>query len=82
MAVDYEDLERINKRLRDIESNLQRVLTQLNMEWMEHQPTEGVPDEVIALANSGDKIGAVQRYRELTGSSLGEANEVVSAITP
>ena len=82
MAVDDEDLERINKRLRDIESNLQRVLTRLDMEWMEHQPADGVPADVVALANSGDKIGAVQRYRELTGSSLGEANEVVSAITP
>ena len=58
------------------------MLQQLNMEWQEHTPTEGVPADVVALAQSGDKIGAVQRYRELTGSSLGEAKDVVSTITP
>jgi hypothetical protein len=80
MSVNIEDLERINARLRDIESNLRRVLLQLDMEWQEPTPTEGIPDQVIELVRAGDKIGAVKTYRELTGSSLGEANTIVDGI--
>jgi hypothetical protein len=32
-----------------------------------------VPEEALALARSGDKQGAIAKYRELTGAGLGEA---------
>jgi ribosomal protein L7/L12 len=32
-----------------------------------------VPEEVLALARSGDKQGAIAKYRALTGAGLGEA---------
>ena len=33
--------------------------------------------EVIALINSGNKISAIKRYRELTGLGLAEAKEAI-----
>jgi ribosomal protein L7/L12 len=75
-----EDIEQLAERLRTIESNLRRVLQSVNLEWMEPTPTDGVPPEVIELIKNGDRVGATKRYRELTGASLGEANDVVSKI--
>jgi ribosomal protein L7/L12 len=71
---------RIAERLRTIESNLRRALQQLNLEWQEPSPTEGIPDEVVELVRAGDRIAAVKAYREITGASLGESNAVVQAI--
>jgi ribosomal protein L7/L12 len=39
-----------------------------------------VPDEVVELAASGDRLGAIKRFRELTGASFGQASEVVDAL--
>lgn len=80
MAANDEDLLRINERLRDLEANLRRVLTHLDMEWQQPTPTEGIPEEVLALVRDGNQIEAVKRYRELTGCSLGEANDIVGKI--
>jgi hypothetical protein len=33
----------------------------------------GIPDDALALAQAGDRQGAIAKYRELTGASLGEA---------
>ncbi|MBS1878875.1 MAG: hypothetical protein JST31_05135 [Actinobacteria bacterium] len=32
-----------------------------------------VPEEALQLARSGDRQGAIAKYRELTGAGLGEA---------
>jgi ribosomal protein L7/L12 len=40
----------------------------------------GVPQEVIDIVMSGDKIGAIKRYRELTGTDMHEAKDVVDNI--
>jgi large subunit ribosomal protein L7/L12 len=39
-----------------------------------------VPDEVLQLVQAGDRIGAVKRYRELTGAGLEDARTVVLAL--
>jgi hypothetical protein len=39
-----------------------------------------IPDEVVELARSGDRIKAAQRYRELTGADGKEAMKVVGGI--
>ncbi len=36
-----------------------------------------VPAEVLALAQAGDRQGAIAKYRELTGAGLGEAAAAV-----
>jgi ribosomal protein L7/L12 len=75
-----EEFLRINERLRSIESNLRRALQQLNLEWQEPSPTDGVPDEVVELVRAGDRIAAVKAYREITGESLGTSQQVVERI--
>lgn len=38
------------------------------------------PDDVVALARAGDRIGAIKRYREITGCGLEEARTVVAGL--
>jgi ribosomal protein L7/L12 len=40
----------------------------------------GVPAGVVSLARSGNKIGAIKLFRELTGAGLREAKEVVDSL--
>jgi hypothetical protein len=39
-----------------------------------------VPDEIVALARSGRRLEAIQRYRELTNATIEEARLVVMAL--
>jgi hypothetical protein len=39
-----------------------------------------VPDEIVALARSGRRLEAIQRYRALTGATIEEARLVVMAL--
>jgi ribosomal protein L7/L12 len=39
-----------------------------------------VPAEALELAQAGDRIGAIRRYRELTGADGKQAREVVSQL--
>lgn len=39
-----------------------------------------LPDEVVALASSGDKQGAIRKYRELTGAGLSEAQAAIAGL--
>ncbi len=39
-----------------------------------------MPPEVVELAQSGKKLAAIAKYRELTGSGLGEAQAAIDGI--
>jgi ribosomal protein L7/L12 len=39
-----------------------------------------VPQEVIDLAQAGDRMGAIMKYRELTGFGVDQAKEVVAGL--
>jgi hypothetical protein len=39
-----------------------------------------VPQEVVDLAQSGDTMGAMKKYRELTGAGAEQATKVVSGL--
>ena len=41
----------------------------------------GIPQDVVALARSGNKIEAIKRYREITGVGLREAKDAIDAIS-
>ena len=73
-----EELDRVQERLRSIESNLKRTMQHLKIDWMEPSAMEGVPDDVVEMVNNGDLIGAIKRYRELTGAGLSEAQAVLT----
>ncbi len=44
------------------------------------QPGAGAPPEVVELAVAGDRMGAIRKYRELTGAGLDEASAVVEGL--
>jgi ribosomal protein L7/L12 len=39
-----------------------------------------MPPEVAQIAQSGDKLAAIAKYRELTGSGLQEAQAAIAAL--
>jgi ribosomal protein L7/L12 len=39
-----------------------------------------VPAEVVQLVQAGDQLGAMKRYRELTGASPSDARDVISRL--
>ncbi len=59
-------------RLIRIERQLQALLDHFQIEL----PDEGF-EEVRQLAAAGNKIGAIKRYRQLTGAGLAEAKAFV-----
>jgi ribosomal protein L7/L12 len=64
-----------NKRLAVIEEQLALVSRQLGLVF---EPfSTGVPQEVVDIARSGDKLGAMKRYRELTNATFDEARDAV-----
>ena len=40
----------------------------------------GVPPEVLELAQSGDRFGAITLYRRLTGASATEAADAIDGL--
>jgi ribosomal protein L7/L12 len=70
--------DQTNKRLAAIEEQLSLVSRQLGLDF---QPfTQGVPQDVVDMARSGDKLGAMKRYRELTQATFDEARDVVTGL--
>lgn len=43
-------------------------------------PQRGLPPDVQALKQSGNVIGAIKRYREITGVGLAEAKAAVESL--
>jgi hypothetical protein len=43
-------------------------------------PTAGLPPEVVELARSGDRIGAITKYRELLGGDVKTAQDAIATI--
>jgi ribosomal protein L7/L12 len=71
-------IEQTNARLAAIESFLSVLAGHAGIAYV--NPTAAVPPEVVALAQSGDRIGAMRKYRELTGAGLAEAQAIVAGL--
>jgi hypothetical protein len=63
-------------RLRRVEQKLDLILGQMGIPYTE---TWNLSAEACALADRGDKIGAIKTHRETTGVSLAEAKYDVEA---
>jgi ribosomal protein L7/L12 len=73
-------LERLTQRIRVIEANIGVLAEQAGLQ-VEQPESSSVPQDVIDLAVSGNKIGAIKRYRQYVPSaSLEEAKSIVDAI--
>ena len=70
--------EVILQRLSAIESQLKVLSDKAGVSYEE--PLSEIPEDVLELARSGDKLKAAQRYRELTGADGKEALKVIGGI--
>jgi ribosomal protein L7/L12 len=78
--MDADDLVLVNKRLRAIEHNVHRLLTQAEMSWQEPPVATGVMPDVVEAVNEGNLIEAIKRHRAHTGLGLAEAKAEVEAL--
>lgn len=70
--------ERIGERLRAIEAQLALLSEKAGVPY--ENPIDGVPEDVVELVKAGKSLEAMKRYREVTGASGKEAQEVVAGI--
>jgi ribosomal protein L7/L12 len=70
----------IGKRLDHLEEQLKRIANAGGVQYATYAETNDVPDEVVQLAQAGDRLGAIKRLRELTGANFGQATEIVDAL--
>ena len=71
-------VDQIFKRLNAIEAQLAVLSDRAGVPY--DQPGAGAPPEVVELAVAGDRMGAIRKYRELTGAGLDEASAVVEGL--
>ncbi|MET0557668.1 MAG: hypothetical protein ABW065_03210 [Solirubrobacterales bacterium] len=71
-------IDQVFARLRGIEAQLEILSEKAGVPYS--PAGKDVPDEVVELAQAGDRIGAIRKYRELTGCGSEEAKEVVAGL--
>lgn len=65
-------------RLERLERNVRALAESIGVAL--EVPSDGVDDEIVALARSGDRVGAAKLYAERTGADFVEAQRVVNAL--
>lgn len=68
----------IVERLQRLERNVAAIADRVGVKL--EDPGAGVDDDIVALARSGDRMGAAKLYSERTGASFVEAQGVVNAL--
>jgi len=71
-------VDQIFERLRALEAQMARVSEAAGVPY--DAPGDGVPQEVIDLAAAGDRMGAIEKYRELTGFGIEQAQEAIAKL--
>jgi ribosomal protein L7/L12 len=71
-------VDQVFARLRKIEEQLAVLSEQAGVSY--EAPSKSVPEEVVRLVEAGDRLGALRKYRELTGCGSEEAKEVVAGL--
>ena len=71
-------IQQFLERFQRIEAQLALLSEKLGVSY--ELPSDGMPAEVVQLAHAGDRLGAVKRYRELTGAGFSEAQEAVAKL--
>lgn len=71
-------IDQVFERLRKIEAQLAVLSEKAGVPY--EAPSQTVPEEVLKLVESGDRIGAIRKYRELTGCGAEEAKEMVAGL--
>ena len=71
-------VDQIFKRLQRIEDQLAVLSERAGVPF--ENVAAGAPADVVELARAGDRMGAIKRYRELTGADMAEASAVVEQL--
>jgi ribosomal protein L7/L12 len=71
-------IEQINARLDLIEQNIETIAQTVGVAIA--RPSEGIPADVVELARAGDRMGAIKRYRAVTGTSLQDAQSAIDSL--
>jgi len=71
-------VDQIFERLRAVEAQLAVLSEKAGVPY--DAPGAGVPAEVVELAAQGDRMGAIKKYRELTGAGMEEAQEAIAKL--
>jgi len=71
-------VDQIFKRLQRIEAQLALLSQKAGVPF--EDPAAGAPPEVLELVRAGDRMGAIRKYRELTGAGMQEAQELVETL--
>jgi ribosomal protein L7/L12 len=71
-------VDQIFERLRAIEKQLAILSEKAGVPY--EAVSREMPEEVVQLVESGDRIGALRKYRELTGAEMDAAQEAISKI--
>jgi ribosomal protein L7/L12 len=71
-------VDQIFERLRALEAQMARVSEAAGVPY--EAPNEGVPQEVVELVEAGDRMGAIRKYRELTGFGVEQAQEAIAKL--
>ena len=71
-------VDQIFERLRALEAQMARVSDAAGVPY--DAPGAGVSQEVIDLVQAGDRMGAMKKYRELTGSGMEQAQEAIAKL--
>jgi ribosomal protein L7/L12 len=71
-------VDQIFKRLDGIEDQLAILSEKAGVPYT--RPGSSAPAEVKQLVQAGDRMGAIKKYRELTGGGLEEAQAVVAEL--
>ncbi len=66
------------QRMQRIERQLAVLSEKLGVPY--DYPAASAPPEVVALAQAGNRLEAVKKYRELTGAGFEEAREFVASL--
>ena len=71
-------IDQFFERFRRIEEQLALISEKLGVPY--EQPGAGVPAEVVEMVHAGDRMGAIRRYRELTGAGAEEARDAIGQL--
>ena len=71
-------VDQIFKRLQRIEAQLALLSQKAGVPF--EDPAASAPPEVLELVRAGDRMGAIRKYRELTGAGMHEAQELVETL--
>lgn len=73
-----QELERMRERFRAIEAQLSVLSEKTGVPYI--NPSATAPPDVVELARAGKRLEALKRYREITNSTVEEAQAVVDKL--